>query len=177
MTAERLVAAALANNRGFFSTIGVIDADKVAILEMALARLPTDDPERALVLATLCSELAFGSSLERRQALADEAMAIAESSGDDAIIVRVLNQRPSPTLRAAPARAVVARTDDALVRAERVGDPVLLFLAARLAPRHAARAGDIDEMDRCLESWGPWPSSSTSPCLNWVHAQGVPPGP
>ena len=85
------MAAALANNRGFFSAAGVIDADKVEILEMALDRLPADHPDRALVLATLCSELAHGSPLERRQALADEALAIAESSGDDATIVRVLN--------------------------------------------------------------------------------------
>ena len=88
---DRLAAAALANNRGWFSTAGGVDADKVAILELALERLPSDDPDRALVLATLCSELTHGSSLERRQALADEALAIAESSGDDARIVRVLN--------------------------------------------------------------------------------------
>ena len=88
---ERLVAAALANNRGFFSAAGAIDTDKVEILEMALDRLSADNADRALVLATLCAELAHGSPLERRQALADEALAIAESSGDDAIIVRVLN--------------------------------------------------------------------------------------
>ena len=37
----------------------------------------------------------FGRALERRQALADEAVAIARSSGDDALIVRVLNTRVS----------------------------------------------------------------------------------
>ena len=93
---ERLVAAALANNRGFYSAVGAIDADKVEILEMALDRLAESDPDRALVLATLCSELAHGSPLERRQALADEAIAIAESSGDDATIVRVLNHLHVP---------------------------------------------------------------------------------
>ena len=103
---ERLVAAALANDRGFFSAAGAIDADKVEILEMALDRLSADHPDRALVLATLCSELTYGSPLERRQALADEAVAIAEASGDDAIIVRVLNQVVFPALRAAAARAV-----------------------------------------------------------------------
>ena len=117
----RLVAAALANDRGFFSAAGAIDADKVEVLKMALDRLPADDPDRALVLATLCSELAHGSPLERRQALADEAVAIAESSGDDATIVRVLNSvlPPGPTCRQS-----LAWTADALVRAERIGDPV-----------------------------------------------------
>ena len=74
---DRLVAASLANDRGYYTNTGSIDADKVEILEMSLARLPADNPNRALVLATLCSELTYGSPLERRQALADEAIAIA----------------------------------------------------------------------------------------------------
>ena len=56
---ERLVAAALANNRGWMSVGGAIDADKVEILELALDRIATDDPDRVLVLATLCQELNF----------------------------------------------------------------------------------------------------------------------
>ena len=70
---DRLVAAALANNRGWFSAAGAIDTEKVEVLEIALDRLPADHIARALVLSTLCSELSYGSPLERRQALADEA--------------------------------------------------------------------------------------------------------
>jgi class 3 adenylate cyclase len=66
---DRLVAASLANDRGYYTAVGNIDADKVEILEMSLARLPADKPTRALVLATLCSELGIGSPLERRQAM------------------------------------------------------------------------------------------------------------
>ncbi len=40
---DRLVAAALGNSRGFFSSIGVIDADEVAVLESALDALGDDD--------------------------------------------------------------------------------------------------------------------------------------
>ena len=54
---KRLVAAALANDRGYTSNSNASDTDKVDVLEMALDRLPADDPDRALVLATLCSEL------------------------------------------------------------------------------------------------------------------------
>ena len=74
---NRLVAAALANDRGYTSNNNATDTDKVEVLEMAVDRLPFDHPDRALVLATLCSELAYGSTFERRQALADEAMGIA----------------------------------------------------------------------------------------------------
>ena len=69
----------------------MLDEDKIEILEMTLSRLSPDDRDRPLVLATLCSELALGTPLARRQALAEEALVLAVGSGDDAIIVRVLN--------------------------------------------------------------------------------------
>ena len=89
--APRLVAAALAAHRGLFSNFGAIDHEQVAIFEAALARMGRDDPNRALILATYCLEVVVGTPLERRQALADEALAIAEASGDEAVIIRVLN--------------------------------------------------------------------------------------
>ena len=127
---DRLVAAALANDRGTFSTVNVIDAAKVEILEMALARISADHPDRALVLSALCSQLTIGSPLERRQALGDEAVAIAEASGDDAIIARVLNDISIPLAVPELLDQSVARSIEALARAERVGDPVLLCSAA-----------------------------------------------
>ncbi|MGO9341257.1 MAG: ATP-binding protein, partial [Acidimicrobiales bacterium] len=63
---ERLVAAALANDRGMVSSIRGIDSAKIEVLEMALAHLPPDNQNRALVLAFLCQEIAYGSPLERR---------------------------------------------------------------------------------------------------------------
>ena len=102
---DRLVAAALANYRGFFSNRGKTDADRVEILELALDQLASEDRRRALVLATLCAELMYGSPLERRQALADEAIAIARSSGDDATIVRVVHTLSNPLSRSGTAPA------------------------------------------------------------------------
>ena len=52
--------------------------------------------DRALVLAQLCQELLYGSPLERRRALAEEAIALALASPDDAAIVRVLNHVSIP---------------------------------------------------------------------------------
>ena len=98
----RLVRAALANNRGWLSSAGAVDAEKVEILELLLDRVPPGSPDRALVLAALCSELAYGSSLERRQSLAQEAIVTARSSDDDATIVRVLNHVFIPLLRPVP---------------------------------------------------------------------------
>ena len=170
---ERLVAAALANNRGIFSAGGIIDTDKVELLELALDRLATDDPSRALVLATLCVELAYGSPLERRQALADEALAIAESSGDDATIVRVLNVVAFPLRVPHCSNSRWPARPTPCVRAERVGDPVLLFWAAGARVGAALRAVDIDEMDRCLEIMGSLAEQLDQPILNWVHSHAL----
>ena len=166
---ERLVAAALANGRGTFSTVDTIDKEKVEVLEMALDRISADHPDRALLLSALCSELTIGSPLERRQSLGDEALAIAEASGDDAVIARVLNNIGLPLSVPSLLDQSLARSAEALVRAERVGDPVLLCAAASGRRFTAACAGDIEEMDRCLEIKAPLVEQLDQPFLNWVH--------
>ena len=54
------------------------------------------------------------------------------------------------------------------VRAVRLGDPVQLFLAANLRATAAYRAGDIDEMDRCLEIMRSTVETLDQPLLTWV---------
>ena len=166
---NRLVAAALANDRGYTTNNNATDTDKVEVLETAVDRLPLDHPQRALVLATLCSELAYGSTLERRKALADEALAIAASSGDDATIARVVNQVFYPLLVPSMLEQQLTGTADALVRAERVGDPVLLFLMAHSRATALFLAGDIDEMDRCIEIMCTMAEQLDQPTLSWTN--------
>ena len=80
--ARRSAAAAVANSRGWFSSLGLVDAEKVEVLEAALELLPeSDSPERARLLATLCSELIYSAPLERRLELFEEARAMARRSG------------------------------------------------------------------------------------------------
>jgi tetratricopeptide (TPR) repeat protein len=165
---DRLVGAALASDRGFFSAAGAINSDNIELLELALARLPADHPDRSLVLATLCQEVTYGSTLDRRVALADEALAIAGSSGNDALIVRVLNLLAIP-LRVPPLiQQSLTRTADALARADRLGDPVQMFYALGKRASVVACAGDIDEMDRCLERAQLTASRLGQPGLTWA---------
>jgi hypothetical protein len=121
------------------------------------------------VLATLCAELAYGSTLDHRQALADEALVIAERTGDDAARVRVLNLVSYPLSMPSLLEQSLACTTDALVRAERLGDPVLTFLAAGWRTEVAARAGDIEEMDRCMQRAGALADQLDQPSLHWLH--------
>ncbi len=166
---ERLVAAALANNRGFYSAVGATDTEKVAVLETALDELEDDIPERALVLATLCSELAHGSPLERRQALAEEAETIVTGSNDDGTCLRVLNHLYVPLQVPQLLGPALSRTTDALMRAERLGDPALLYWAAMWRYETASRSGDIEELDRCLEIHGAMADLLGQPVFTWGH--------
>jgi class 3 adenylate cyclase/tetratricopeptide (TPR) repeat protein len=166
---DRLVAAALANDRGYTSNNNGTDTDKVDVLEIAVDRLPFDHPDRALVLATLCSELAYGSTLERRKALAEEALVIAASSGDDATIARVVNQVFYPLLVPSMLEQQLTGTADAMVRAQRVGDPVLLFLVAHSRATAVFLAGDVDEMDRCIEIMCALADQLDQPTLRWTN--------
>ncbi|MBC7769824.1 MAG: AAA family ATPase [Phycisphaerales bacterium] len=166
---ERLVRAALANDRGWHSTTGTVDAEKVAQLELALERLPPGVPDRALVLGTLCAELAFGSTLERRRALADEALAIAEAAGDDAIMVRILNHMAFSLTLPSLLESSLQWTADALTRAERLGDPMQLYFAAMYRATAAIRANDIAEADRCYSIAGDLVRRLDLPPLRWEY--------
>jgi class 3 adenylate cyclase len=55
--ADRLARAVLASTRGFSSSIGAVDEERVQALEAAAQALPESDPRRARVLALLASEL------------------------------------------------------------------------------------------------------------------------
>jgi DNA-binding SARP family transcriptional activator len=166
---DRLVAATLANDRGTFSTVSAIDTEKVEMLEASLERLPADDVRRALVLATLCTELTVGSSLEHRQALADEALTIARTHGDDGTVVRVINHVLLPLSVPHLQEFSMARAIEGFALAELVGDPLLLCTAASGRRLIAGACGDIQEMDRFFELKGRLVAQIDLPFLNWVH--------
>jgi hypothetical protein len=166
----RLTKAALANHRGWYSAAGAIDADKVNVLETALERLETNSPHRSLVLATLCSELSIGSDLTLRKELAYEALRLTEGIADDATVVRVLNSMHYSLQVPSLLEESLARTAEALERAERVGDPFLSFLSFHSRHLVAYIAGEIDEMDRCIARMDSLAETLTQPMLRWTVA-------
>ena len=142
---DRLVAAALANSRGFVSALGQLDAEKVEVIEAALDALPdTDSPERALLLATLCTELNFHSPLERRLALADESKAIARRLGHRAAFVDVVT-RCGVSLNAPSTLATeLADFAEAFATASDLDDPVALLFVCTVGSALAVRAGQFE---------------------------------
>lgn len=165
---DQLVQAALANTRGYFSNAGVIDTDKVATLEAALSALPEDDSkERALLLATLCSEIAIGSPLEQRKRLADDARAMARRIGDPATLIPVLNHVSDPILVPSLRAEWVADTTEALALAETLGDPDALYQASANRRMTAVHTGDFEVADRCLETLRTLSERLRQPTLIW----------
>ena len=64
----------------------------------------------------------------------------------------------------------LARSADALARAERLGDPVAALLGGSYgAVRPAVAAGDIDEVDRCLEIMRSLAEQLDQPTVHWMH--------
>ncbi len=166
---DRLVAAALGNSRGFFSSIGVIDADKVAVLESALGALANDDGrERALLLATLCSELALGTTLDRRQELADAARAMARRLGDPDTVIRTLNLVCDPLQVPSTLNERMVDAKEALELSEHLGDPDLLFWTGAYSRLAAVQAGDFEMARRCLATMRAVISGLRQPTMMWV---------
>ena len=164
---ERLVVAALANDRGWASASGTVDTDKVELLQLVSERLPQDHLDRALVLGNLCAELAFTAKLDERRALADEALALAQATGSDAATVRVLNHLVFSLLLPSLLDQSLAWSADALARAQAVDDPVLLYFAATYREVVAVRAGDVEEVDRCLAIAEPLVRMLNQPPITW----------
>lgn len=170
--ADRLCRAAIANNRGWTSQAGVVDAERVQALEAAAQALPRADPRRARVLALLASELHFSGDPARCRALAAEAVEIARGAGDpEALAYTLFNvtialQTPD-TL--AQRREISAELVE-LVRD--LDDPRLSFLAFAKCVTLGVEAGDRPLAESGLAAIRALATSVPDPysvCLGLLH--------
>ena len=166
---KRLIAVALASS---WSNLGVYDSALVEILETAIQRIPRDDVDRAVLLGQLCKELNYGTTLERRRDLADEAFSIAQASDDDATIIGVFVDVMQSILVPAFVDEMVTRSRQVLSRAEQFGDPALLFWAADRCRIASGYAGVIDEIDRCLAIERSVVGELGNSKVNWAYLRG-----
>ena len=165
---DQLVKAALANNRGLFGAIGIIDTDRIEVLEAALERSDdSDTSERALLLSTLCSESCFGPR-ERRLSLAQEAKSMARRIGDKATLVQVLNlvdpPQEVPDLHAERAHD----SAEALELAYELGDPLRLHWAAHFRHMNVTQGADFEQADACLSTIRELSDRLGQPMITWA---------
>jgi tetratricopeptide (TPR) repeat protein len=146
-----LVRAALANNRGGASRAGMVDDQRVEVLERALAAAgPDDSSDRACLLATLAIELSQGGEWERRIALAEEAVACARGLGDELTLLRVLLLTTEATRLPTTLDRRLIDTEQLFSIAKRLGDPVLLGIAAVREVRVNIEAAAFDQVDEAM---------------------------
>ena len=166
--ADVLIAAALANNRGFASATGAVDAERVAVLEEALRAVGSDDSaSRASLLSLLALEILHAGDYPARRALADEALDMARRIGDPAIIAGVLSRRLLTLWVPDTLAERLAETAEAEMRASDVGDAEVRFWACLRRAMVALEAGLLDEVDACLERSEALSASVGQPVLRW----------
>jgi tetratricopeptide (TPR) repeat protein len=167
---QRLVAAALANYRGFTSVSGEVDDERVEVIQAALEAVgETESRERARLLARLCSELAY-RPLEERLSLAHEAKTMARHLGDPGTLVAVTNDCSLPLRVPATLDGQFADIREAVEIAEQIGDPLGEFWASAWAYIDATRAGDFDLAERCLATGKMISARLQEPTMLWVQS-------
>ena len=148
---DRLVRATLANNRGWASVVGEVDAERVAVLEEALEALDDrDSAARARLLATLAAELVYQGDRERRVLRSDEALTMARRVRDPDTLAHVLNVRHHTIWAPETLRERVDNSAEHLQVAAQLPDPLARWYASATRLQICMETGDIEEVDRHL---------------------------
>lgn len=167
------IAAAIANYRGFHSSSGEVDHERVAVLETALQLVGADDSvDRARLLGTLAGELTF-SGEDRRFDLCREASDVARRLGDPAVLLDAM-------LRTGSAMNVPRHYDERRERTEEilrlsadVDDPFQRFFAIEMhADSHLAR-GEMSDVRALDEERQAIASDVEQPALRWLAKHGA----
>ncbi len=166
---DRTAHAALVNTRGYFSAAGLVDDERVAVLEAAAELLPERDVRRARVLALLATELQWDGDLERRRAMTAEAIALVRELGDDADLAHVEVLAMTGDWGPDNLGERLARTRELITLAARLNDPVISFWAVVWHGVMSAHAGDLEEADRCLARQRALVARLGQPGLRYVH--------
>ena len=166
--AERLARAVVANTRGWVSASGLVDSERVAMLEASLSALGLEDSSvRARVLATLVSELLFSADRERLRELDGEALAIARRLGEPATLAHVLGQRYIAMWGLNTLGERLATTAEHLELAALLDDPIVRWWASERRAFAALEAGDIVEVDQQLSALKQLAEDLGRPGLQW----------
>jgi class 3 adenylate cyclase/tetratricopeptide (TPR) repeat protein len=166
---QLLIAAALATNRGVYSTTGRVEPARLAIIEAALEAAGTKDTrQRARLLGLLAQESIITQDGSVRRALVDEAVAIARRLGDPPTLLDVI-------MRLLDAVHVPESLSDRLAvtaEAERVAlelhDPIGLFGIMFQRTYAAVESADLTETNRCQQEAATLAARIGQPTLRWL---------
>ena len=171
---DRLVRAAVANNRGWYSSTADVDRDRVAVIDTALTMLPADDPSyqaaRTRLLALWAMEIVRDPT-RRNDALraSAQSMQLAEAIGDDALLGEIMSHRFSvlyATAHDPAATAQFAKDFDDFAHA-RI-DPHLQLASATAVAQSTLLIGDVPSADRALDRAERLAAELAHPARMWL---------
>ncbi len=127
---------------------GQVDPVMVAALRRALDELPHDDNElRCRTMLALAGELYYAASVQEREALAEEAVAIARRLGDPLLLMSTCQNAYVTIWRPATSHRRAALAQEALEIAERLGDARALTYAQCVRASSASELGEVDLLE------------------------------
>ena len=148
-----LIALAALDFGSFALSPGILDEELVALLERALDALgPGDDPLRVRVLARLAVALYWSDDVERRLAVADEAVAMARRLGDRATLAYALLNHQGATSSPDRTEECVRTAAELFRLAEASGDPELQLPARVRQIGYLLELDDLPGSDVALET-------------------------
>jgi class 3 adenylate cyclase/tetratricopeptide (TPR) repeat protein len=163
--------AVLENSRGLPNVLGEVDNELLAAIERALELDDHLDPaRRARLLGIQALELTYDpSSVTRRRAIADDAVALARDAGDPAALGCVLRDTWLAVWSADTVPQIAEITDELLRVAGIVSDPALQWWAVHrdyivsvVLGRFERAADALEELEKIADGLG-------QPALRW-HA-------
>jgi class 3 adenylate cyclase/tetratricopeptide (TPR) repeat protein len=163
---ELLVAAALAGTRGV-AGVATADNEQIDALQSALAAVgDADRASRARLLAALVGVIDARDWRLRRD-LADEAMAIVSGLSDQSTVLDVVNRCYNPRAQAESLVQRLAETHDAVVLADRLGEPVSRYIARYNCVHACMENGGLSEVDRLLSEMQDLVRQTGFPYYQW----------
>jgi len=166
--ADTLVRAGLANNRGWQSAAGVVDTERVEVLNAALDAVgQLDSPSRARLLALLALERVWDGDYRARRLVADDALAMARRIGDPATLLDVLNRRLQAIWSPETVEEQLTNSVEGAALADQLGDVVGTFWVTFFRSDAAVQMGDISEVRRCHDLLTRIANDVGQPILKW----------
>jgi DNA-binding SARP family transcriptional activator len=165
---ELLARAAIANNRGFISSIGEVDEERVRCLQDALEKYdPAPSNVRARLLGQLAVELTFSGDWDLRRRHSDEAVAMARELGDAGTLAMALCQRIATLSHASTVDQRIADADEATRIANELEDPLLTYYAETYRGFASLETGDLAAAEVHIERQHRLAVRLRQPILSW----------
>jgi len=147
---------------------GIIDTVLIAMLRRALELLgASDQPMRARLLGRLGSALLFSAERDRAEELAEEAIAIARGTGDEALISRILSDTWIARLRHGNLDRRLREGREWVELADRTGVTPLRLESRLWWTASLFENGDLDLMERELELCDAFVAELHQPYYTW----------